>query len=174
MIKGLTTSQAIKLLNQYGLNVISEQKKKNIFWKLFDQFNNFLTLLLLSAAIFSFFIGEEIDGILIIAIVVLNALFGLYQEAKAEESISALKKMTVTKVRVIRDGKQEEIDSKYLVPGDVIFIEEGTKIPADGEVVEAMNLEVNEAALTGESIPVMKYQISKTNSNNTYQKGNRS
>ncbi len=156
MTKGLTTSQAAKLLNQYGLNIISEQKKKNIFIKFLEQFNNFLTILLVLASVFSFFIGETVDGILIITIVILNALFGLYQEAKAEESIAALKKMTVTKVRVIRDGKQQEIDSRYLVPGDMIFIEEGTKIPADGEVIEAMNLEVNEAALTGESLPVLK------------------
>lgn len=156
MKNGLTTYQVTQLLKQYGLNVIAEQKKKNILTKFFEQFNNFLTILLILAAIFSFFIGERIDGILIISIVVLNALFGIYQEAKAEESIAALKEMTVTKVRVMRDGKEQEIDSKYLVPGDLIFIEEGTKIPADGEVIEAMNLEVNEAALTGESIPVSK------------------
>ena len=108
------------------------------------------------AAIFSFFIGESIDGVLIISIVVLNALFGNYQEKKAEESIAALKKMTITKVRVMRDGKQIEIDSKYLVPQDLIFIEEGTKIPADGVVIEGINLEINESALTGESLPVNK------------------
>ena len=158
-MKGLTSHQAAQLLNQYGLNVIVEQKKKNIFIKFFEQFNNFLTILLLLAAIFSFFIGETIDGGLILIIVILNAFFGLYQEAKAEESISALKKMTVTKIRVIRDGKEQEIDSRYLVPGDIIFIEEGTKIPADGTVVEALNLEVNEASLTGESLPVAKFKI---------------
>lgn len=153
---GLNSKQAAKLLEQYGLNVIAEPKKKNIFVKFFEQFNNFLTILLILAAIFSFFIGEAVDGSLILAIVVLNAFFGLYQEVKAEESIAALKKMTITRVRVIRDGRQQEIDSRYLVPGDVVFIEEGTKIPADGEVIEAMNLEVNEAALTGESMPVAK------------------
>jgi len=156
MVKGLTTSQASTFLNQYGLNTLSEQKKKNIFIKFFEQFNNFLTILLIFAAVFSFLIGEKIDGILIISIVILNALFGIYQEAKAEESISALKEMTVTKIRVIRDGKEQEIDSKYLVPGDFIFIEEGTKIPADGVVAESVNLELNESVLTGESLPVNK------------------
>ena len=155
-MNGLTTSQANSLLNQYGLNVITEQKKKTIFTKFFEQFNNFLTILLLFAAIFSFFIHEPIDGTLIIAIVFLNALFGIYQESKAEESIAVLKKMTVTKVRVIRDGKEQEIDSKYLVPGDIIFIEEGTKIPADGIISESINLEVNESGLTGESFPIEK------------------
>jgi len=156
MMHGLTSHQAEKLLNQYGQNIILEQKKKNILIKFFEQFNNFLTVLLILAAVFSFFIGESVDGALILGIVFLNGLFGIYQEAKAEQSIAALKKMTVTKTRVIRNGKEQEIDSRYLVPGDVIFIEEGTKIPADGEVVEAINLEVNEAALTGESIPVEK------------------
>ena len=155
-MKGLTSHQATRFLNQYGFNVIEEPHKKNIFIKFFEQFNNFLTILLLLAAIFSFFIGESIDGVLIISIVVLNALFGIYQEKKAEESIAALKKMTITKVRVMRDGKQIEIDSKYLVPQDLIFIEEGTKIPADGVVIEGINLEINESALTGESLPVNK------------------
>jgi len=155
-MKGLTTHQANKLLEQYGLNIITEQSKKPIYIKIFEQFNNFLTILLLIAAFFSFVIGEPIDSVLIISIVVLNAIFGLYQEAKAEESIAALKKMTVTKVRVLRDGQQQEIDSRYLVPGDVVFIEEGTKISADGKVVESINLELNESALTGESMPVEK------------------
>jgi Ca2+-transporting ATPase len=113
-------------------------------------------MLLIGASVFSFFLGEGVDGILIIAIVVLNAFFGLYQEAKAEESLKALKEMTVTKVRVIRDGRQIEIDNKFLVPGDIVYIEEGVKLPADGQVVESVNLEVNEAALTGESLAINK------------------
>lgn len=156
MIKGLTSTQASRFLKQYGLNVISEPPKKNILLKFFEQFNNFLTLLLIGAAILSFFLGESVDGLLIIAIVVLNALFGLYQEAKAEESLKALKEMTVTKVRVIRDGQQIEVDSRYLVPGDVVYLEEGIKVPADGIVAESINMELNEAALTGESLPVFK------------------
>ena len=120
------------------------------------QFNNFLTILLIVAALASFFIGEAIDGSLILAIVILNACFGIYQEAKAEGAIAALKKITVSKVRVIRDGTQIEIQSQDLVPGDICFIEEGVKIPADGLVVESMNLEVNESVLTGESMPVPK------------------
>ncbi len=156
MIKGLTSEKAEQLLNKYGLNVIKEEKKKPILLKFLEQFNNFLTLLLIFAAILSFFIGEALDGALIIAIVVLNALFGLYQEKKAEEAIEALKQLTVTKIRVIRDGKEKDIDSRYLVPGDVIYIEEGSKIPADSFIVETLNLEINEAALTGESLPVVK------------------
>lgn len=155
-MKGLTQKQADTLLKQYGYNTISEPSKKHILVKFFEQFNNFLTMLLIGASVLSFFLGEGVDGALIIAIVVLNAFFGLYQEAKAEESLKALKEMTVTKVRVIRDDQQIEVDSKYLVPGDIVYIEEGVKLPADGEIMESINLEVNEAALTGESLAVVK------------------
>lgn len=155
-MKGLTSQQAEQFLKQYGLNTISEPNKKNIFLKLFEQFNNFLTLLLIGASFFSFFLGETVDGSLIIAIVILNAFFGLYQEAKAEESLKALKEMTITKVRVIRDGIQIEIDSKYLVPNDIVYLEEGIKVSADGKIIESINLEINEAALTGESLSIFK------------------
>lgn len=155
-MQSLTNHQAAQLLKKYGLNEITEQKKKHFIFKFLEQFNNFLTILLIFAAVLSFFIGEPVDGVLILAIVILNAFFGLYQEAKAEASIAALKKMTVTKVRVVRAGVEIEIDSRYLVPGDIIHIEEGVKVPADGRVIEAINLEINESALTGESMPVVK------------------
>ncbi len=88
-------------------------------------------------------------------------IFGLYQEYQAEKSLMSLKRFTVVKIRVILDGKEEEIDSKYIVPGDIIYLEEGSKIAADGEVVESANLEVNESILTGESIPVTKSKNKK-------------
>lgn len=155
-MNGLSTQQASDFLNQYGLNIISDRKKSNIFIKLFEQFNNFLTILLIIAALISFLIGETIDGALIVAIVFLNGLFGLYQEAKAEQAIEALRKMTIVKVRVLRDGSKQDIDSRYVVPDDIVFVEEGSIIPADSIVVESVNLQVNEAALTGESLPVEK------------------
>jgi Ca2+-transporting ATPase len=155
-MQGLTTIQAQEFLEKYGRNVIAEQKRESFIIKFIEQFNNFLTILLLLAAGFSFIIGEAVDGGLILAIVILNAFFGLYQESKAEEAIAALRKISVTKIRVIRDGREQEIDSRYLVPQDIIFIEEGVKIPADARMIEARNLEVNEAVLTGESLPVAK------------------
>lgn len=155
-MQGLTTEQATKLLIEYGQNVLSEGKKKTFIGKFLEQFNNFLTLLLLGAAGLSFIIGEPVDGALIIAIVVLNALFGIYQEAKAEESIAALKKMSVAKVRVLRDDVEQEITSNLLVPGDICIVEEGVKIAADGELLECRNIELNESVLTGESLPVVK------------------
>ena len=155
-MKGLSSSQAEAFLKQYGLNIISDQEKKTFIQKFFEQFNNFLTILLITAAFFSLFLGEIIDGVLIVLIVVLNAVFGLYQEAKAEESLLVLKEMTRTMVRVLRDGKQVEIESKFLVPGDVVYLEEGIKVSADGKIIESINLEINESALTGESLSVSK------------------
>ncbi len=153
---GLTSKEAEKLLQKYGLNEIREEKKFTLLKSFLSQFNNFLIILLIGASFVSFFIGETLDALFILAIVILNAFFGLYQEYQAEKSLASLKKMTKAMVRVFRDGKEQEIDSRYLVPGDIVFLEEGTKIPADGEVIEAYNLEVNEAMLTGESLPVIK------------------
>lgn len=170
-MKGLTSAQASQFLTQYGLNIITEQKKKSIFIKFFEQFNNFLTILLIAAAFFSFLLGETLDGSLIIGIVILNGFFGLYQEAKAEESLKALKGMTRTLVRVIRDGQQQEVDSKFLVPGDIIYLEEGIKIAADGQIVESINLEINESALTGESLSVFKKEKDKAYSGTIVARG---
>ena len=170
-MKGLTSTQVSKFLTQYGLNIITEQKKKPLLLKFFEQFNNFLTLLLIGAAGLSFLLGETLDGSLIIGIVILNGLFGLYQEAKAEESLQVLKKMTVTKVRVIRDEKEIEIDSKFLVPGDLVYLEEGVKVPADGKVVKSINMEINESALTGESFPVLKNEKEEVFSGTIVTKG---
>ncbi len=170
-MKGLTSEQSTQLLVQYGENVLSEGKKKTFIEKLVEQFNNFLTLLLLGAAGLSFIIGEPLDGSLIIAIVVLNALFGIFQEAKAEESIAALKKMSVAKVRVMRDGVEQEVTSNFVVPGDICIVEEGVKIAADGILLEARNIELNESALTGESLPVPKQKGDEVFSGTIVSKG---
>lgn len=156
MLKGLSSQQAAVLLTEHGLNTIEEKKRRSLLTAVVEQFNNFLTVLLVLAALISFFIGETTDGALIVTIIVLNALFGLYQERKAEEAIEALSNMSVSSVRVLRDGKEIALDSRYLVPGDVVYVEEGVKIPADADVHESVNLELNEAALTGESLPVVK------------------
>jgi Ca2+-transporting ATPase len=170
-MNGLTTDQANQLLKQYGQNVLSEGKKKTFFEKFIEQFNNFLTILLLAAAGLSFIIGEPVDGGLIISIVILNALFGIYQEAKAEESIAALKKMSIAKVRVLRDGVEQEITSNFIVPGDICIVEEGVKISADGVLLESMNIELNESVLTGESLPVVKQKGDEIYSGTIVSKG---
>ncbi len=156
MQKNLTTTEAEKLLAKFGKNQITERKKSNIFKKIFEQISGFLMILLIGASLVSFFIGEPLDGTLILIIIFLNAAFGIYQEYKAEEAVAALKKLTVSNIRIIRDNKEREIDSKYLVPGDIMLVEEGVKLPADAEILENIHLEINEAALTGESIPVVK------------------
>lgn len=155
-MKGLSTEQVARKLKQVGLNSLPERHKKNIFTNFFEQFNNFLVFLLLGAVFLSFYLGHVIDAWLILTIVILNALFGLYQETKAEEAVTLLKKLSVTTTRVIRDGKEQEIDSTQLVPEDIVVIEEGFKIPADGLIVETKHFELNESVLTGESLPVVK------------------
>ena len=126
-IKGLTNAQAKALLEKYGLNKVETQGKRSLFTIFLSQFKNFFVYLLTAAALISFLAGEILDGILILAIVFLNALFGLYQEWKADEALQSLKSMLVEKVRVIRGGKELEIESKYLVPGDIVILEEGKR-----------------------------------------------
>lgn len=154
--EGLSTVDALSKLNEVGFNELVEKKRNGPLSIFLGQFANFLVILLIIAATLSFFLGDATDGIFILLIVVLNSFLGFVQEIKAEKAIEALKKITISKVRVLRDGNEAEIDSKYLVPSDVFFVEEGTKVPADGEIIEAYNLEANESSLTGESLPVAK------------------
>lgn len=154
--QGLTSNEVAERLSKYGLNEIPEPRRWRVFSAFLSQFDNFLTLLLVFAAIVSFFLGEQLDALFISLIIILNAFFGLYQEFKAEHALASLKKLTVTAVRVIRDGMEQEIDSRLLVPGDIIYLEEGSKIPADAKLLSALHFEVNEASLTGESLPVEK------------------
>lgn len=154
--KGLTTQEAEGLLQKYGQNKLPEKKKVSFFIILFNQFNNILSYLLIGAAALSFFISDPIDAFLIIFILLLNALLGFWQEYKASKELEALRKMEVDKCRVIRDRVQIEISSYFLVPGDIVVVESGDKIPADGELIEAIAIQINESSLTGESLPVLK------------------
>ncbi|MDO8608940.1 MAG: cation-translocating P-type ATPase [bacterium] len=154
--KGLSSHKAKTLLTEYGYNEISEVKQFTLIKSFIGQFDNILILLLIGAGGISFIVGERLDSLFIFLIVILNAFFGLYQEFKAENALSHLKKLTVAIIRVIRDKKEQEIDSRFLVPGDLIYVEEGTKISADCQIIDARHLEVNEASLTGESMPVVK------------------
>lgn len=156
MKKGLTQKKADELLIEFGKNTIVDHHNSTILQKFVEQFKNFLVILLIIAATLSFFIGEIFDGSLILTIVLLNAFFGVYQENKAEEAVAALKELSVSVIRVIRDGHERELDSTLLVPGDIVFIEEGVKLPADGKLIDAISLEMNESALTGESIALPK------------------
>jgi Ca2+-transporting ATPase len=153
---GLKQKQAEKRLNLFGPNKIKEQKSYTIFSLIWDQFADLLVLLLFLAAVFSFIIGEEIDAIAIFAIIIINGILGFVQEYQAEKALEELKKIETPHSVVIRDGKKQTIESKNLVPGDIIILQEGEKISADARLLEVQALKVDESMLTGESLPVTK------------------
>ncbi len=153
---GLTNAQAQALLAKFGYNEIIGKPRQTPLGMFLSQFASILVMLLITASVASLFLGDLLDGIFILLIVILNGVLGFVQEYKAEKTIAALKKMTLSMVRVVRDGFEQQIDNKLLVPGDVILLEEGDKIPADATLLESLHLEVNEASLTGESMAVEK------------------
>jgi Ca2+-transporting ATPase len=154
--RGLSHAEAQQRLAQYGPNELRE-KPPTPFWRLIvDQLNNFVVILLIIASVISFLLGDEIEAAAIIAIVVLNAVIGVIQEARAEASLAALKKLAAPDARVIRDGSRHNVPARELVPGDVVLLEAGNFVPADVRLTESVNLRIEEAALTGESVPVEK------------------
>jgi len=154
--KGLTNEEVELRIKKSGLNEIREGKKISPIKIFLSQFKSFIVGILLIAVIISLAINEYIDAAVIAVILILNATMGFVQEYKAEKSIEALKKMASLKAIVIRDGKEKQIDAKELVPGDIIILETGEKIPADARLLEIINLQTQEAALTGESLPIKK------------------
>ncbi len=153
---GITSSEAKQRLGKFGLNELAEKKGETPLQMFLQQFKDFLILVLIAATVVSFLIGETIDALVILLIVVLNAILGFTQEYRAEKALAALKKMVSPTATVIRNGRQHKIPASTLVPGDVILLETGEKIPADIRLVEVANLKVSESALTGESEPVTK------------------
>ncbi len=164
---GLTQEHAQRLLLQYGKNELKDESGPTPLIIFFAQFKSILILLLIIAAIASLTLNDVIDGMLILGIVFLNAAFGFFQEYKAQKSILALKKLTIAQVRVKRGGEEREIPSTLLVPGDIIILEEGNRIPADCVLIESAHFEVNESALTGESLSVAK-EFSHTKESRIY------
>ncbi|MDR1522304.1 MAG: cation-translocating P-type ATPase [Streptococcaceae bacterium] len=163
---GLSTKEANNRLKEYGLNVLDEGKKVSVVKKFLNQFKDLMIVILLISAFFSVVIngGEDIsDAIIILVVVMINAVFGVFQESKAETAIDALKSMSTPLARVRRDGNVEEIRSEKLVPGDVVLLEAGDVVPADMRLFEAASLKIEEAALTGESVPVEKNIYQKVN-----------
>lgn len=158
--QGLTTQQAQELLAKYGKNTISSQDTYSILEAVFSQFVTVINGILAIGAVFSLLIGNYLDASFIFAIIILNALFGFFQEYKAEESMKRLKSYTAPTARVMRDGKETEIPAEELVVGDIVILSEGARVPADGKLVHTSNLEVDESILTGESLAVIK-QISE-------------
>jgi Ca2+-transporting ATPase len=155
-LQGLSSEEAARRLGEYGPNELTEKKKKIPFIMFLDQFRDFMILVLIAAAVVSGFIGEVSDTIAIIVIVVLNAFVGFIQEYRAEKAMAALKKMAAQSATVVRNGMPETIAASLLVPGDIVMLEAGKIVPADIRMIEAATFQVEEAALTGESVPVEK------------------
>ncbi|MBI5347072.1 MAG: cation-transporting P-type ATPase [Candidatus Aenigmarchaeota archaeon] len=155
-VKGLDESEAASRLEKYGLNMVDSGKKISLLKILFEQFTSILIIILIAASIISFFIGNAIDAAVILAIVILNGLFGFVQNYRAEKAIEALKKLAPNNAIVLRNGVERVIDAREIVPGDIVLLESGSRVPADLRIVEAIELEVDESILTGESVPVKK------------------
>jgi Ca2+-transporting ATPase len=166
--KGLTEDEAHQRLTEFGPNELREKPPRSFWQMLLDQFNQFLVLILIAAAIVSALIGvsqyrqtgeatEFIDAAAIMAIVILNAILGVVQEGRAEEALAALKKLSAPNAHVLRGGHLVSVPSRDLVPGDVVILETGNYIPADVRLIESVNLRIEEASLTGESVPVGKH-----------------
>ncbi len=160
--KGLNDAEAFNRKEKYGLNKLKKEKKTSKLEILVNQFKSLIIWILIAAALISFFIGETVDSIVILVLVIINAVIGFIQEYNADKSIEALKKLMNLKAVIKRNGKIIEINAEQLVPGDIILLEEGAKIPADIRLIEAVSLEAIEASLTGESLPVKK-QTNKLN-----------
>ncbi len=154
--QGLSEEEAKKRLKRYGPNQIEEIKGRSLILKLLENFYNILALLLWAASFLAFISGTPQLGIAIIAVIIINALFSFWQEFQAEKATEALKKILPSKSKVIREGKEIEILSSHLVPGDIIFLEEGDNISADSRLIDAFRLKVDNSTLTGESRPIGK------------------
>ncbi|NLW72452.1 MAG: cation-translocating P-type ATPase [Chloroflexi bacterium] len=153
---GLTSEEAKKRLEAYGLNELVEKQRTTFLQMLWAQINSFVIWLLIGAAVISAILGDWVEAGAILLIVILNAIMGIVQESRAEASLAALKKMAAPEAQVLRDGFRQSVPSRELVPGDVVFIEAGNHIPADIRLLEAVNLSIEEASLTGESVPAKK------------------
>ncbi len=157
--KGLSTTEIVKRREQFGLNELVDRGTKSPWKILWEQLTETMVVILIISAVITFFLQEYKDAIAIFVIVVLNSILGFTQEYRAEKAMAALKKMAVPKVRVRREGKVSEIRAQELVPGDIVFLESGNVVPADGNLVENANLRVQEAVLTGESEAVEKNMV---------------
>lgn len=156
MKTGLSSQQAQDNLKKFGLNKLEENKGNSAFMRFLAQFKDVLVWVLLAAAGISYILGEKLDTYVILVIVILNAFMGFIQETKAEKAIEALKKLASEKTKVLREGEVILIGVEQIVPGDIIILETGDKVPADLRLTESINLQISESLLTGESLPVKK------------------
>ncbi len=154
--KGLSEKEAKKRMREYGENKLAEAPPTSFLALLWEQFNNFVVILLLVAAIISAALGDWIEATAIMTIVVLNAILGIVQEKRAEQALKALRQLAAPEANILRDGHRITVPAHALVPGDIVFLEAGNYVPADVRLLDAVNLQIDESALTGESVPVQK------------------
>ena len=154
--QGLSLEEVARRLERYGPNELREKPRPTFLQLVLAQFNNFIVILLIIASVISALLGDWIEAGVIMLIVLLNAILGVVQESRAEESLAALKKMAAPECQVLRAGQRLTVPARALVPGDLVLLEAGNFVPADIRLIEAVNLQVEEAALTGESVPVKK------------------
>ncbi|MBT9167602.1 MAG: Calcium-transporting ATPase [Syntrophomonadaceae bacterium] len=154
--QGLSRDEAADKLRRNGPNLLAEKQKASLILLFCYQFRDFMVIVLLGATLLSGLLGEYTDALVIIGIVIVNAVLGFVQEYRAERSLEALKELTAPMARVVRDGSRLELPAEKLVPGDIVLIEAGDRIPADIRLGEVRQLSVNEASLTGESEPISK------------------
>ena len=154
--KGLSSAEVSGRLEKYGPNRLEGAKEKSLISMIFDQLKDFLVIILIIAAVISILLGETLDGVIILAIVILNTFLGVYQENKASNALKALKEMASPHAKVMRDGSVVEVASSDIVVGDIVIMDAGDYVPADVRLIESNNMKIDEAALTGESVPVEK------------------
>jgi Ca2+-transporting ATPase len=154
--RGLTESEAAQRLTQYGPNTLAQAHERSVFAIFLAQFRSLIVVLLIAATVIAFAMDETIEAVAILVVIILNAGIGFLTEWKAEVALSALQKQTVRVAHVIREGTQSEIPAAELVPGDLVILAAGARVPADGRIIECVRLQIEEAALTGESLAVHK------------------
>lgn len=155
-VQGLTPAEASRRLAQYGQNTLSQAQQRSAWSILFAQFRSLIVALLVAATVIAFAMRDHIEGVAILVVIVINAAIGFLTEWKAERALSALQKQAVPIAHVIRDGTASEIPAAELVPGDLVVLAAGARVPADGRIVECVRLQIEESALTGESNAVTK------------------
>lgn len=154
--RGLSDEEAARRLEQYGKNDLRQKKPKSILKMLWEQVSDVMVLILIAAAVFSMVMQEWAEAVIILAVVALNAVIGIIQEKKAANALAALKSMSAPTARVLREGEESVVPASELVPGDYIYLEDGAIVPADIRIVADSNIKIQEAALTGESVPSEK------------------
>lgn len=170
---GLTTSEADQRVQQYGLNVLTSAPPRSAWSILVAQFTSLIVVLLIAAAGVALLLNETIEAVAILIVILLNAVIGFFTELRAEQAMTALKNQAVPTAHVFRDGKETQIPAERLVPGDVVVLSAGERVPADGRIIESVRLQIQEAALTGESLPVSKIDEALPLSDGEIQLGDR-